>query len=422
MERQNGTGYKFVCFLTALTLIAAMASCKSSGEESGHAATASFSGEEFRTDEEQTQEESAVQTQETSSAETDTLQETASVETDTSQESTSVQESDGSQMDASMEAGIRESLGVPADYVLTEEELAGIRDLYIWETKITSLKGMEALKSLEILAIGQSELTDISPLTKLPNLKQISIYSGYIEQLPEFGAASLVEEIHITGNKIKDPSPAASIPRLKHLDLSSNMIQSIAGLKKLKRMETVNLQGNDIVDYGSAKNNPKLQKALVPDYRECLEIENRAKEIIASMITEDMSDLEKEMAIYRYIINTMEYDERERLEKPPGYYGICEHYGVCKDYADAITILGRLAGLDILTVSSDTHSWNMINLDGKYYHLDALWDEPGDTGSFTYFNKSTRYMSEAGQHTYDLKRFPYAEEDMSESEYVHLLQ
>lgn len=79
-----------------------------------------------------------------------------------------------------------------------------------------------------------------------------------------------------------------------------------------------------------------LKKALVYDFDNYLLIEYRAKEIISETITEDMSDLEKQVRLSQYIEAFWVYDLEAGENddgKPLCYYGIIEPADYCKYYS-----------------------------------------------------------------------------------------
>ena len=51
-------------------------------------------------------------------------------------------------------------------------------------------------------------------------------------------------------------------------------------------------------------------------------------------------------------------------------------YGVCDSYSKAYQMLLNAAGITNRRVTSKTHAWNVIQLDGTEYHIDVTWDDP----------------------------------------------
>ncbi len=72
---------------------------------------------------------------------------------------------------------------------------------------------------------------------------------------------------------------------------------------------------------------------------------------------------------------------------------------VCEGYSKAMMLLLNLAGVDCTTIrgsgeSKDSdwerHMWNLVNIGGKWYHLDSTWDDNDeDEPSYDFFNLTT---------------------------------
>lgn len=121
------------------------------------------------------------------------------------------------------------------------------------------------------------------------------------------------------------------------------------------------------------------------------EIQEKIREIAGRIITDGMSDLEKEMAINAYLCENSCYDDAA-LENAEQYgfkkvdeefydsftaYGILvDGVGVCASYSAAFKLLADAAGLDSIVVTgyldgSVPHAWNKVRLDGGWYIVDA---------------------------------------------------
>ncbi|MDF1618363.1 transglutaminase domain-containing protein [Petrocella sp. FN5] len=150
-------------------------------------------------------------------------------------------------------------------------------------------------------------------------------------------------------------------------------------------------RGNDLmiaIEYTITK--PELEMA-----------KNKAKEVVGQIITSHMSDFEKELAIHDYIVHQVTYDQSPVLNPAVFtiYGALIDGRAVCHGYAEAFQYMAYLAGLNTKIVFGTAkvdgvdigHAWNMIELDGKYYHVDTTWNDPvSSLGShnitYDYFN------------------------------------
>ena len=130
-----------------------------------------------------------------------------------------------------------------------------------------------------------------------------------------------------------------------------------------------------------------------------LQVAERAKAVLSGLIRQDMTDLEKELAIHDYIVDHCEVltaVKGEDADNARGFFlhGLCQ----CAGYVDAFRLLGRMAGLEVEMIGGPTtrdaagekgHAWNLIRLDGLWYVVDACWDDPAGSAAaveHTYFN------------------------------------
>lgn len=146
-------------------------------------------------------------------------------------------------------------------------------------------------------------------------------------------------------------------------------------------------------------------------------IESKSSYILAKIIKPGMTELEKELAIHDFIVLNTKYDEKN-LEKntlPPSAYNvdgiILDGLGVCEGYAQTFKMLLNKVGIEAIVVSSPeiNHAWNIVKIDGEYYHVDATWDDPVPDVSgrvlHTFFNVSDRKMLQ-GKHEWDQGKYP----------------
>lgn len=154
------------------------------------------------------------------------------------------------------------------------------------------------------------------------------------------------------------------------------------------------------------------------------EIYSAAKEILNEIITDGMTDLEKETAVYTWLTANVDYDwshmdimaETTRDAYGP-YGGLVNRSAVCLGYAASFQLLMDMAGVECITVvgaafhSTGDHAWNMVKLDGKWYCVDPTWDangrqQSGEEYEWRYFNVTSDEM--AKDHQWDYANVPEA--------------
>ena len=119
-----------------------------------------------------------------------------------------------------------------------------------------------------------------------------------------------------------------------------------------------------------------------------------AVEPFVESINDQMSDFEVVLRAYETLVNFVDYDtitlERQqkltyeqRIDKPDPIrtiYGVfVDRKAVCAGYARAMQFLLKIMGIESAYVSSGGHAWNLVKLEGDYYHLDVTWADGSNT-------------------------------------------
>lgn len=173
-----------------------------------------------------------------------------------------------------------------------------------------------------------------------------------------------------------------------------------------------NSSNNIKINYGGDyKIGITINRAYTQD--EINEINNKVDKILSENVNNNMPPKEKIRAIHDYIINHTEYDKlkyenkNDDTYKSNTAYGVLiEGYGTCNGYADAMEIFLDKMNIINYKISNEEHIWNLVYLDGKWYHLDLTWDDPISDINInrdTYFLISTKTLEKIndGTHTFD---------------------
>ena len=105
-------------------------------------------------------------------------------------------------------------------------------------------------------------------------------------------------------------------------------------------------------------------------------------EIIKKNINDKMSDKKKIKTIHNYIIKNGKYatDNYRKKHKDKKFNKaldiLKDKYGLCSAYSDAMAIFLNKFGIDNYKITSESHIWNLVNIDKKWLHLDLTWDDP----------------------------------------------
>ena len=97
---------------------------------------------------------------------------------------------------------------------------------------------------------------------------------------------------------------------------------------------------------------------------------------VLAQVDPDWSDLETALFLHDYLATHAQYDET--LQIRDAYTILVEGTGVCQAYTLAYRLLLNRVNITSGTVTSRSlnHIWNILLIDGNWYHVDVTWDDP----------------------------------------------
>ncbi len=110
------------------------------------------------------------------------------------------------------------------------------------------------------------------------------------------------------------------------------------------------------------------------------------KEVAAQICAVATTDYEKIRELNRYLCENVTYPEEEPDENgqyPDRYYtphhALKHNSAVCEGYAIAAAMIMEEMGLECdipygRTINDVPHAWNMVRINGKWYHIDFTWN------------------------------------------------
>ncbi|MBR6728506.1 MAG: hypothetical protein IKM08_09970, partial [Clostridia bacterium] len=97
----------------------------------------------------------------------------------------------------------------------------------------------------------------------------------------------------------------------------------------------------------------------------------------------DGTDFQKVLYLHDYFVRNYCYDYTYTIRD--AYTFFKEGTGVCQAYMLAFIAAAEEMGIRSVPVTSNAmnHAWNMVEVDGEWYHMDITWDDSGSYDSFT---------------------------------------
>jgi len=129
----------------------------------------------------------------------------------------------------------------------------------------TSLIGIDAFTSLESFYVDDYELSDISALSSVDQLKKLTIADG--DEITDFGviySLTNLEQLYIKSEGLKDITFIESMPKLLELSIKDSIAIDFSALEKATALTYLELDdNNDIQDYSVISNLEQLETLII---------------------------------------------------------------------------------------------------------------------------------------------------------------
>lgn len=154
--------------------------------------------------------------------------------------------------DVNLENVVREHLNKNIGPIFVSD----VREIKVLSARVRGILNIEDLvffSGLEELDLYGNRISDLRPLSKLINLKSLTISANYSPlyasgssglDLTPLKSLSKLETLRADSNFITDISPLSHLTSLKVLSLSKNRISDVAALKSLTLLVHLNLSAN----------------------------------------------------------------------------------------------------------------------------------------------------------------------------------
>ena len=160
--------------------------------------------------------------------------------------------------------------------------------------------------------------------------------------------------------------------------------------------------------------------SFTEDQRKAKQLAAQVEEIQNAIMEEGMTEDKKVKAVHDYLIDHTSYMEQEEesgegSDEYTAYGVLMNHEGVCSGYTQAFQLFMKLNGIENKIVLGEadgvSHSWNLIFLDGDWYHVDTTWDDPvpdeENRHVYAYYNVTDEDME--ASHSWKKEDYPKAE-------------
>lgn len=278
-----------------------------------------------------------------------------------------------------------------------------------------TIQGIEFLEFLEFLNIEYMYKLRVFDVNRNEWIDVNDVYQDTIKWVPKEEGMYLLylnavdkNEFNLvknTGQEVNESGTRIEPIIVKDQINNNNSSQKYTMIKTFK-----DLSDSTSKEYLLYIDNDKIEKAYL-----------KALQVIKENITENMTELEKLFILNDYIVKNVQYNvdifSNETIpEDSYNIYGLLiDNLAVCQGYTEGMKLFLDMLGIPNRVIKGETyvnnrllkHIWNVVEIDGKEYHLDCTWNDPipdkKDKASYAYFLVDDSVIDD--NHTWDKDKY-----------------
>jgi len=117
---------------------------------------------------------------------------------------------------------------------------------------------LQVLSNLEILDLRGTQISDVTPLSRLTQLKQLYLLGTQVTDVSPLSKLTQLKNLNLFGTQVKDISPLSKLLQLKNLNLFKTQVKDITPLSRLIQFKQLDLSGTQVTDVSPLEHLPSL--------------------------------------------------------------------------------------------------------------------------------------------------------------------
>jgi Leucine-rich repeat (LRR) protein len=171
-----------------------------------------------------------------------------------------------------------------------------VTSLDLSRTRFSEVSGLKQLTALQRLFLGNTPISDLSPLSDLTNIRELNLERTHVENLSLLRNLTNLQIIFLGGTQVRDLSPLANLSRLQSLVLWSTRVDDVTMLYNLTKLEIIDLNNTQITEISSLENlstlrSVGLNNTAVTDFTPLASLKNLKWLGLAGTAIDDISSL-----------------------------------------------------------------------------------------------------------------------------------
>lgn len=161
----------------------------------------------------------------------------------------------------------------------------------------------------------------------------------------------------------------------------------------------------NVYSYGYSDNATYIQFYSYISQNECntmVQQLNAKINTLTQSMPSGLTEFDRELYLFNYLTQNCVYDtqavtDSSRWKSFTSYGAITEGKVVCEGYAKAMQLISSYCGIQCMQVTGQcdgvNHMWNLMKIDGNWYHLDITWCDNNPT-IYNYFNVTSSVIAQ----------------------------
>jgi len=237
------------------------------------------------------------------------------------------------------------------------------------------------------------------------NLKEVVINGDATISSSAFTDCTALEKVTLKGKSSVDDYSFDGCNNLT--DVSFNLDDNISGRCFNNCPKLLRINGIEVIDESGTEFAPELKDYVMNNCQTADGLAfidrftiNSAKKIVSEVTDESMTEIEKIKTLHDWVCANTVYDmnDENNLANHVDSAVFFDGMAVCEGYAKTFNLLLHEAGIETCLVHNGVHAWNVVKVDGKWFHIDTTWDDGEPYGYYWFLKTDAFLISQGGPH------------------------
>ena len=138
---------------------------------------------------------------------------------------------------------------IPASSCFTANtKLRRLQKLNLGDSQVSDISPLGGLSNLTVLLLSNTQVSGIRPLAGLSNLLKLSLKNTKVRDLSPLAGLSKLLSLAGSSTQVRDINPLAELLKLNSLDLFNTQVDDIKPLARLSKLKWLNLENTPVND------------------------------------------------------------------------------------------------------------------------------------------------------------------------------